>query len=240
MAMLSRYQKAGGFLQILQLIETCGKQKQDNFLQMIESENIRWAEAIRVKMLTIEKIISWPDSVLGEVSGRLQKLTLATALHGLKPEDGERLLATYSHSQRRNIDDLFKVKVPPAAEISSAFIKILQEVRSMITNGYLRADKFGPELVIPEDFEEQLGKAVFQAAAAPLKSPAETPSRTASSTHKPVAVAPSAHAQASSNAHDQELHALRTKLQNLTLENSQLKNELNSLREKMAQIKKIA
>ena len=38
MSTLSRYQKSGGFIQLVQLIETCGKQKQDNFLSMIEKE----------------------------------------------------------------------------------------------------------------------------------------------------------------------------------------------------------
>ncbi len=106
MAMLTRYQKSGGFIQILQLIETCGKQKQENFLQMIEKEDPRWATAIKDKMLTIEKIFSWENAVLNEVAGRLQELTLATAMHGLKPEENARLLSTYTHSQRRNIESV--------------------------------------------------------------------------------------------------------------------------------------
>src|SRR5687767_4705782 len=133
MSMLSRYQKSGGFVQLIQLIETCGKQKQDNFLGMIEKEDVRWAQAIKDKMLSMEKILAWDDNVVAEIAGRLQELTLATALHGLTPSQCERLLRTYSHSQKRNIEDLKNSKAPNPAEISSAYIKILQEVRNMIS-----------------------------------------------------------------------------------------------------------
>lgn len=240
MAMLTRYQKAGGFIQIVQLIETCGKQKQDNFLQMIEAEDPRWASAIREKMLTIEKIFAWENSVLNEVAGRLQQLTLATAMHGLKPEENERLLSTYSHSQRRNVEDLFKTKAPTPAEISSAYIKILQEVRSMITNGYLRVEKFAPELAIPEGFEDKLGKSIFQPN---IESSNEPTSFAAAS----ESAAPPAHSSKThtSNAHasshsDAETNALRSRLQLLQNENTQLKSELRIFKEKIAQIKKIA
>ena len=231
MAMLTRYQKSGGFIQIVQLIETCGKQKQDNFLQMIEKEDARWSTAIRDKMLTIEKIFSWENSALNEIAGRLQELTLATAMHGLKEEENERLLSTYSHSQRRNIEDLFKAKSPTPAEVSSAFIKILQEVRNMITNGYLRVDKFAPELAIPEGFEDKLGKSMHQ------------PSMDSSAAESESATASAAPAHTSSNASgasSAEVNSLKSRLHLLQNENNQLKNELKIFKEKLAQIKKIA
>jgi hypothetical protein len=251
MAMLSRYQKAGGFLQLLQLIETCGKQKQENFLQMIDNENARWGGAIREKMLTIDKVLAWPDDVIGEISGRLQHLTLATALHGLKEEDRNRLLVMFSHSQKRTIEDLFKAKSPTQPEISSSFIKILQEVRTMLQGGYLRPEKYAPELPIPEDYEDHLGKAIHIV-------PAETvsPSSTLDSSNPTSAPAASAETEApkasrsghpqSADAvahnqqHDKELNQLRAKIQTLTHENNQLKNELQVFRDKLAQIKRIA
>jgi hypothetical protein len=236
MSMISRYQKSGGFLQLLQLIETCGKQKQDNFLGMIEKEDVRWAHAIREKMLTIEKIFSWNDQVLAEVAARLQQLTLATAMHGLKPEDGERLLQTFSHSQRRNVEDLKKSKSPAPAEISSAFLKILQEVRSMITQGYLRPEKFAPEMQIPAEYEEKLSKEpIFKTFKE--ETPAAPDMSGFGSTAAPVT--PISHMSAAAG-HDADTAALRARVQALTHENTQLKTQVRILQEKLLQIKKIA
>jgi hypothetical protein len=241
MSTLSRYQKSGGFIQILQLIETCGKQKQDNFLQMIEKEDKRWSQAIREKMLTIEKVFSWQDAVLAEIAARLQELTIATAMHGLKPEDSERLLKTFTHSQRRNIDDLFKAKTSSPAEVNSAFLKILQEVRNMITHGYIRVDKFAPEMVIGEDIEDKLGKTVLQVRNDEPNSPISE--STVAPTHEPYNGhhhAPAASHGAGHHANDGEALTLRTRLQATIQENNQLKAEVKILREKLTQIKKIA
>jgi hypothetical protein len=223
--MILRYQKSGGFVQLLQLIETCGKQKQDNFLGMIEKEDMRWAQALREKMLTIEKIFSWSDQVLAEIAVRLQQLTLATAMHGLKPEDGERLMQTFSHSQRRNVEDLKKSKSPTPAEISSAYLKILQEVRTMIIQGYLRPEKFAPEMQIPPEFEDKLSKEpIFKTYQEHSPSVPDMSGFGSAASPAPqvVAVAPASAGQA------------------LTNENTQLKTQVRLLQDKLIQIKKIA
>jgi len=239
MSMISRYQKSGGFIQLLQLIETCGKQKQDNFLSMIEKEDPRWAHAIREKMLTVEKIFSWDDSVLGELAGRLQQLTLATAMHGLTATDGERLMQTFSHSQKRNIEDLKKSKNPNPAEVNSAYLKILQEVRTMITQGYLRLEKFAPEMVIPEEYEDKLGKSVHMSSYKADESVMATPAMSAVPTHHPAPAQPSVAAQTAGH-NEAELSALRGRVQALVQENNQLKTQVRMLQDKLMQIKKIA
>lgn len=229
MSTLSRYQKSGGFAQLLQLIETCGKQKQDNFLHMIEAEDIRWSQAIKEKMLTIEKILTWDDAILAEVAARLQALTLGTLLHGIKPEEGDRMMKTFTQAQKRNINDIFTGKKPTPAEINSAYLKVLQEVRYMITHNYIRLDKFAPEMVIPEDIEDRLGKTVGTFF-----------SNNAHST--PVSTAPHATGveDSAKGASTEELSNLRNLVHQLGHENEQLKAELRTAREKLAQIKKIA
>ncbi|OFZ18212.1 MAG: hypothetical protein A2Z20_11860 [Bdellovibrionales bacterium RBG_16_40_8] len=233
--MLSRYQKHGGFIQLVQLIETCGKQKQDKFIEIIEKEDPNWAVAIREKMLTIEKIMSWDNTILAEIAGRLQQLTIAIAMHGLNPESIERILSIFTHSQRRNIEDLYSSNKPNSGEISAAFLKILQETRSMISNGYLRAEKFAPELTIPEEYEDKLGKYI-QSPSEIVRQPAEK-----SKEKSPGIAIVTATATASTNKSDtKEIDILRTQLLTMQKENQQLRSELRILREKMLQIRKIA
>lgn len=242
MSMLSRYQKSGGFVQLLQLIETCGKQKQENFLSMIEGEDVRWSQAIKEKMLTIEKILKWSDDVLAEVVARLQPLTFATFLHGVKPEDRERMLKTFTHAQKRIVDDLYNSKVPSPSEINSAYLKVLQEVRHMMVHAQLRVEKFAPEMVIAEDIEDKLGKSVgvhFQSSSGASSAGTTTASMAGMASH-PVHSHHDHHSSKSSGASSEEVTHLRNQVHMLSSENEHLKTELKVAKEKLAQIKKIA
>ncbi len=224
MGLLLRYQRAGGFVQLLQLIETCGKQKQDNFLNMIESEDPRWAKAVREKMLTVERIFSWDDNAVADIFSRLQVLTIATAMHGLSQEQSARFLKTFTHAQKRNLEDIFNAKTPSEAEITAAFLKILQETRTMISQGYLRVEKFAPQFAIPENYEEKLVSGGGTAVAIAENPGAKTEKQRPAATTKP---APSRALTA------EQILALQNKLRELLDENSKLKSDLAELQEKL-------
>lgn len=59
MGMLDRYKKKGGFVQLLQLIETSPSKKQEQFLGLIAEESPAWEDTLRKKILTIDKVYSW-------------------------------------------------------------------------------------------------------------------------------------------------------------------------------------
>ncbi|MFN9067220.1 MAG: hypothetical protein ACK5V3_08325, partial [Bdellovibrionales bacterium] len=79
MGMLDRYKKKGGFIQLLQLIETSSKSKQDQFLGLIAQESPNWENEIRKKMITLDKVLEWNPVYLSEIFSRLHPLTLASA-----------------------------------------------------------------------------------------------------------------------------------------------------------------
>ncbi|RYZ83809.1 MAG: hypothetical protein EOP04_19245 [Proteobacteria bacterium] len=74
--MLDRYKKKGGFSQLLNLIETSGGRKQEQFLGLIAQENPAWERELKSKILTVDRIFSWPEDVMSEVLSRIQPLTL--------------------------------------------------------------------------------------------------------------------------------------------------------------------
>jgi hypothetical protein len=158
MDLLRRYHKPGGFLQLLQLIETCAPQKQQQLLGSVEKESRVWAEEVRNKMLTIDRIFGWAEQPLAEVISRVQELTLAVAAHGIEPQLWAKATKTLSHGQRRRIDDLSKSKNPTPGELLSANTKIIAEVRDMINQGYVHLPTVDPALIIEEDIEDRLGK----------------------------------------------------------------------------------
>ena len=229
MGTLDRYQKSGGFLQLLQLIETCGPQKQEKFLSMVKEEDPRWSEAIQKKLLTMDKIMTWSDEVISEIAGSLQELTLAIAFHGLRPEDRQRFYRTFSFSQRRKIDDLFETNKPSPADISAAYIKILVEVRKLMHEGALRADKVDPEVFVPDGIEDALRKGADMSSAKPVLAAVASPAA-----EKHVLESPK---QAGSGGADpEELRTIRKKLIVLSEENNSLKQDIQNLNAKIEQI----
>ncbi len=241
-------------MQLLQLIETCGTQKQEKFLNMVKEADPRWSEAIQKKMLTMDKILTWSDEVISEIAGSLQGLTLAIAFHGLGPEARQRFYRTFSFSQRRKIDDLFETNKPSAADIGAAYIKIFVEVRRLMHEGALRSDKVDPEVFVPDGIEETLRKGAEMSIAKPILA-VVAPSVTAkveeekapvkhevvkSELAKPELIKPEASKVNGVNVDVEELKVLRKKIILLTEENNSLKQEIQNLKIKIEQIKKIA
>lgn len=230
MSMIDRYKKSGGFLQLLQVLETCGPQKKEKFLKLIQDESPAWAEALEKKMLSMERIFKWDANTIAEIMVRLPEVTLAVALKGFTKEQVEMIFKTFSASQKRRIEDLSAEKNPNAGEIAAAFMKIMEEVRAMVKNGYLRFDKFDPDLIVSDGIEEKLGGAAPAAA----KVDDEFSSVMLETAQQAVA-------QAQAGNGDREaVDKLSSKILVLSEENKRLHKELKVLKEKLEQIRKIA
>lgn len=234
MGMLDRYKKSGGFKQLLQLIETCGAVKQEKFLKMIEEEDPIWAAAIRGKMLTMEKVFSWDSNTVAEIFTRLQDLTLATAMHSFTDEQTEKVFETFTHMHRRKIEDLRESKKPSAGEIATANMKVLEEARSMISQGYLRMDTVDPSMIVEDDIEEKLLNGTVDLTSLPeiaSTSPSAEPDKPFEIDNVIANVG---------KASSEDVKKLTMKLELMVNENSKLKKENALLKGKLEQIKKIA
>ena len=250
MSMLDRYKKTGGFKQILNLVETCGPQKQAKFLELIQAEDPRWADAIRMKMIDINRIYSWPDENLSEVIGVLLDLTLGVALHGAPVEVRDRILKLIDRSRKRKIDDIYDTSKPTPAEIATMNMKIIETVRKLAHDGTLRFEKFDQQLMIDDDFEAHLLRPAGHAPTEPTNSSAAKAASKSMFTIEydndagaPAEQAPApqqATASAAGPDRTAEVVALKKKVDDLSKENATLKHELNVARNKLDQIKKIA
>lgn len=238
MSSLQRYRKSGGFFQLLSLIETFGPQKKEKFLEMIEAESPAWARTLREKMITFDRIFSWPEQIVVEIFKNLQPKTMAYALHGLKPEQREKIMAYFSHSEKRRIEDAITEGVPKPEEISTVLVKVIEQTRKMLKNRELHADKFDEALMISEDIEtrieEMAAHDTFQAMSSkPSGGAVETPNLTV------VRSAPKAEAPVAAEAMSGDVMLLQKKVAQLMRENKTLKDELAVAKEKLEQIRKI-
>jgi flagellar motor switch protein FliG len=226
MSMIDRYRKPGGFIQLLNLIETTGKDKQDKFLKMIQDESPAWETEVKKRLLTVDKILSWNPTYLAEIFPRVQPLQLAMVVGGLPKDKADQFMKVLTFKERKQVEEILKEKTPNPGETTSGLMKLFAEIRKMESEGTLRFDKFAPEMVIPEDIEEKLGRG-FAAIHLEALAPAEPSTSGAPAGGIPPNVA-------------EEMTMLRRKLVQLTQENQKLQQDNATMKDKLDQIKKIA
>ena len=259
MSMLDRYRKPGGFLQLLALIEACPISKQEKLLEVVALEDLRWSETVRAKMLSIDRIYGWNDETLAEIFGALQDLTVAVALSVAPADFKNRITGFFAQSRLRKIDELLSSKGATPAEVSSTHLKIIEAVRKMGTDGFLRFEKIDPALVVLEGIDDFLA----QQPAMPSRVQSQPPTRLRVAP-SPVAenaqlqvevngatiVSTSVNSQLASQSNSQaidsnesrvvELQNLKKRVADLSKENATLRHDLSLAKSKLDQIKKIA
>lgn len=156
MSMVARYKKNGGFVQLLQVMETCGPKKYEQFISIIAAEDPDWAEAIKEKMLTFDKILCWSPETLMEVLAQVNPLAFGAALKGLTEDKLNVFLDKLSPQDKRKMELQLSDANPTAVEISSAVMKVVSETRALLSTSVLKSDKIDPKLTIPENFEDKL------------------------------------------------------------------------------------
>jgi hypothetical protein len=240
MSMLDRYRKSGGFVQLLTLIETCGPVKQEKFLEIIRTEDPDWADAIRHKMLDLNRILSWNDDALAEILGTLQDLTLAFVLQASDVTLKERLTNLLPSGRRRKLEDLYKDDLTPA-EIATAQMRVVETVRRMAREGQLRFDHVDASLNIEEDIEEKIKKGQINFDTSHLSL---VHSEGHEDNQAPVEISEHSFSRRMEEFGAEELKmevaGLKKKVVALTKENAALKVELANCRSKLDQIRKIA
>lgn len=156
--MVDRYKKAGGFIQLIQVMETCGTKKREQFMKIISEENPEWAEALNQKCLSFDKILSWKAEAILEIIASVNMLSFTAALKALDAEKLELFLQKLSNQDRKKFELALAEAKPSPSEISASVTKVIGETRLLFVQGALKADKIDPTLVIPDDYEFMLGK----------------------------------------------------------------------------------
>lgn len=158
MGMVDRYKKAGGFVQLVQVIETCAPKKREQFMKIISEENPEWADALNQKCISFEKIINWKPEIILEVMATVNMLSFSAALKALSAEQLEGLFQKLSPQDRKKLETSMQENNHDPNQISASVMKVISETRSMLISGALKYDKVDPDLYIPDGFESKLGK----------------------------------------------------------------------------------
>jgi len=229
MGMIDRYKKRGGFLQLVQLIETTGSPKRETFLKGIAEDSPVWEQAVKQKMLSLDRIATWNASYLMEFMPAIPHMAIACGIHPLSEEKRNVFLSSLSFGDRKKVEDILKEHKPNSGETASSQLKIIGEVRKMAATGKLKFEKFDPELHIPEDIEESLKSGSFAS-----KQITEAEIEATSG-----AIPTTATGDKAGGGNTEETTTLRRKLVALTQENSRLMKENKEVKEKLDAIKSV-
>lgn len=241
MGMIDRYRKTGGFVQLVALVETCPPAKQEKFLEIIKGEDARWSEAIRTKLLSMDRIYSWSDEVLAEVFGTLQDLTVAVALHAADETLRNRITSFFTHGRKRKIEDAFGTQMPSQQEVAATHMKIVESVRKMEQDGSLRFENFDPSMVIEDEIELKLAKAPMPGDSSGSALDFGTGFEVDTGIHRNFEIISSnGSADVGNDSRVMEVQALKKRVAEMSKENAVLRHELSIARSKLDQIKKIA
>ncbi len=239
MGMVDRYKKSGGFIQLIQVIETCGAKKREQFMTIISQESPAWADALNQKCLTYEKILAWKPEALMEIIASMSLLTFATALKGLPEDQLGVVLLKLSHQDKAKIERAMQELNPSAVEVSSGQMKVISETRGLLISGALKAEKIDLSLVIPFDYETMLqkGQAGSQSA---LSLVTDTSGGGSASINDIVNAALKHNTASATAAAAGEAEKIQLKLNALAREFQLLKQENIVLKDKLDKIRKIA
>lgn len=226
MAMVDRYKKSGGFVQLIQVIETCNPKKREQFMTIITDESPAWAEALNQKSISFDKILSWKPEILLEVLAVVNPLAFSAALKSLTPEALDAFFQKLPHQEKRKIETSMQENTQNPGEIASSVMKIISETRAFLVQGTLKVDKIDPQLVIPEEFESLLEKGEQSRQAGAVLSFDGPSSAAALGGNNVVATA--------------EIDKLQKKLVLMSKELQVLKQENIVMKDKLEKIKKIA
>lgn len=249
MSMIDRYQKKGGFVQLLNLLETTGKEKQEKFLKLIGEESPVWETEVKKRLLSIEKVFSWNTAHLAEIFPRVPVIQLAAIVGGLPPDKGEIIIKLLNTKEKRQIEEQLEHKKPAPGETSTAIMKLFAEIRKMESEGVLKFEKVDPSMIIPENFEDQLGKAKHHHPPADQSIFNEvtqidfSPHKNSNSVEPMNQASPPPSSTPGLNTNSnvaEELSMLRRRLVQLTQENNKLQTENQQLKAKLESIRKIA
>lgn len=148
MSNISRYRRPGGLMQLIYLLETSDRVKKEELLHVVAQEDPGWAYFIRMKALSIERIMTWPGWVWEMVFNRMPLPMVAIAVTMAPPEERPKLLSAVDPQLKKHLQPLLEGKAYSQEHRWNVGVKIIQVVRELQSQGQLKISTFDPGLEV--------------------------------------------------------------------------------------------
>jgi len=155
MSMLQKFRSDGGFRQLVRLIELCEPHRQRTLMDAVRSEDPGWAQLIRIKMLSVERILTWPENTLRKILNTAPTHIVVPIYHSC-PDKFKSVIANGLGEQTvAEVEVLCREKVIDEHEVFAARLGLIQMVREMEHSGAIDFMECDPTLVIDENSDSQ-------------------------------------------------------------------------------------
>lgn len=230
MGTLERYQKKGGFVQLLSLIEGSEPEKTKKFLAIIKQESPAWEQALIEKALNMERLATLGERPLSESLEGIPPNVLAAGL--AKEEEGikKAIITALNPVLQKKIENALRDEPNPSpGNILACQLRMIASVRGAINDGRIKQNQLPESLQISEKIESELAGATW--------------THTLHNAEVTPVVPEGKTAEATSTAQNTQDEAamleLKRKMHLLYEENQQLKSQVIEFQHKLSQIKKI-
>ena len=146
MSLLNRFKKQGGFIQLLQLIESTEPSKQKSLLHLVGQEDPGWAHLVRLKSLTADRILNWPNEVLSKILSHLSSPVIAVLYNNGSESQRTKILLCLPQRIVREVQELATNIPSGTSEVTTAQLKLVQTSRDLNNSGQIDFLKFDPSL----------------------------------------------------------------------------------------------
>ncbi len=154
---VENYNKPGGFFKLIVRLECCPQLKRDNLIKIIADASHDWEKEISKRILSTDKILSWPMEKLSRIFNSLSPNDSAAIIFSRPEDQRAKLLSALKPSTRITVETLISLRADQLkAELDFANLMFYTQVRLMIVEGDLDVGKEAPELIIPEGIESRL------------------------------------------------------------------------------------
>lgn len=148
MSNISRYRRPGGLTQLIQLLETSERPKREELLDIVAKEDPGWAYFIQSKALNIERVLTWPPSVLEQVFSKLPLQFVAILSQMVDEETQKKIENSINRSLIRELYQLRTEKTYSVEHRWNVGVKVIQTVRELQSQGVLKFSTFDPGLEV--------------------------------------------------------------------------------------------
>ncbi len=146
---LSKFKRPGGFQSLLALIESSDSTKRAQMIELIAQEDPGWAHLLKVKALSLEKILQFPVSVLMKLLPELGPSMIVILLKRVNKEEKEKLLISVQSKLLQQVQEEFqKMPDPNDEQFQLASVKLIQLTRSLESRRIIRFEEFDSNLNI--------------------------------------------------------------------------------------------
>ena len=126
MSVLGKFRHQDGFKQLVRILELSEPEKQKNLLDLIATEDPGWARLAQIKILTCEKILTWPETVLGKLLESIDP-ELVAAIYVFIPAEQQKIIkACIPQRIFREVKSYSEKKKFTQSDSFAAQIKLIQ------------------------------------------------------------------------------------------------------------------